>query len=253
MQDMKQIDVVKIKITNRCNRACTFCVFHEPPSQSEDLSLFTFAEMVDLLRPVPFRRFHINGGEPLLHRDFTSMTELAEEKLEPEIMVLGTNALLLRSEPVLAAFVRDHYDEICIGCDNEHRNIDAVETVVPYLLDSSRTLVVINSLIEYSDRTLLDRLDRLKARAPERIILVRNHVYHTVSDQKVHKLEGLCQQGGKRYLMIQENGTCYRCFNAMVPDDSEFCIWDEDFYEKLAADRTAHYKFCPWCGRYDKP
>ena len=251
--NIKQIDVVKIKITNRCDRGCAFCVFHEPPTQSTDLPLLAFTEMVDILRLVPFQRLHINGGEPLLHRDFITMTELAEERLEPAIMVLGTNALTLQQEPVLAAFVRNHYDEICIGCDNEHRNIDAVEAVVPYLLDSSQTLVVINSIMEYSDRPLLDRLDRLKARTPERIILVRNHVYHEVSDQPIHKLQGLCEQEGKRYLMIQENGSCYRCFNAMVPDDSEFCIWDKDFYEKLAADRTVHYKFCPWCGRYDKP
>ena len=253
MQNMKQIDIVKIKITNRCNRACQFCVFHESPTQSTDLSLPAFAKMVDILRPVPLRRFHINGGEPLLHPDFTTMTELVEERLDPEIMVLGTNAVLLEQECVLAAFVREHYDEVCIGCDSEHRNIGAVEAVVPYLLSASRTLVVINSLVEYSDQLLLDRLDRLKALAPERIILVRNHVYHTASGQAIHKLQGLCRQEGKRYLMIQENGGCYRCFNAMVPDDGEFCIWDEDFYAKLAAGRTAHYKFCPWCRRYDKP
>ena len=247
---MITLDIAKIKITNRCNRNCQFCVFHTTTDSFLDLSVNNYKKMIDILRNVPIKKFHINGGEPLLHKDFIEMTVYSKEMLANSKMVLGTNGILLHKNEYLLNFIKDNYDEICIGCDLEHNNIDILEDIIPLLLESSNIIIVINSIIQYCDAVLLERLERLKEISPERIILVKNQVYHIIQDQPQNKLSALCSQEGNNVIMIQEDGSCYRCFNASVPDDIEFSIWDEDFIVKIQQKRTKHYKYCMWCRKY---
>lgn len=51
-------DVVKVKITNRCNRNCSFCVFN---NNDKDLDVEEFKRMMDIIKNIEFEKFHING------------------------------------------------------------------------------------------------------------------------------------------------------------------------------------------------
>lgn len=51
-------DIVKVKITNRCNRKCKFCVFN---NNDIDLTLEKFKEMIQIIKNIDFDKFHING------------------------------------------------------------------------------------------------------------------------------------------------------------------------------------------------
>lgn len=51
-------DVVKVKITNRCNRNCSFCVFN---NNDKDLDVEEFKKMTDIIKNIEFEKFHING------------------------------------------------------------------------------------------------------------------------------------------------------------------------------------------------
>ncbi len=243
-------DVVKIKITNACNRGCVFCVFNGNGNEREVMSYERFVAIIKKLKKLEFDKLHINGGEPLMHPDYKRMIMYIKDELPDKKIVLGTNAIILENNPELLEFVKTYSEEVCIGCDTEHNNIDAIEKVVPNLLDGSNVLVVINSLIEYMSNDYERRLKAVKEQYGNRVILVNNHVYHTRQGKPINKLAGLCKQDNKRFLMIQENGLCYRCFNCEVPYDSEFSVFDEDFYTKVQTARDKHYRFCGWCPLY---
>lgn len=242
-------DILKVKITNRCNRDCCFCVFNSIET-GYDLSFEKYKIIIEKLKKLHFYKFHINGGEPLIHPQFVEMTKYAKEAFPNVKMVLGTNAILLNNADIIN-FVSDYYDEICIGCDLEHKNIEYVEKAVPQILNRNNNIkIIINSIIEYANSTFFERLDALKGRFKEQIILVNNNVYHVKEGKPINQLTNLCVNNSSSNLLIQENGQCYRCFNCEVPADREFNIFDSDFDTKVQQRHMKHYKYCAWCKLY---
>ncbi|GHJ40472.1 radical SAM protein [Streptomyces sp. TS71-3] len=242
----RTLKTAKIKITTKCNRSCDFCIFADG-AQGENMSLDLFSTILTRLEEIPFQQLHINGGEPTVHRDFPWLSEAARTRLPDKVMVLGTNAITLaRNAKIMEAALRS-YDQILIGCDDEHGNYDEVHTVVPRLRAAGKT-VVVNSVLEgiTSPRLvqLADLCDRHGA------IHVTNHVHHVDVGQPANELRGICDRYLDQHLMIEMDGSCYRCFNAMAKDDSEFTIWDEDFAAKVFAPRSHHFRFCLRCHEY---
>jgi cyclic pyranopterin phosphate synthase len=240
------LNTAKIKITTKCNRSCDFCIFADG-AQGENMSPELFSAVLTRLETIPFRQLHINGGEPTVHRDFAALSDTARSRFPGTVMVLGTNAVTLaRNRRIMDATLRS-YDRILIGCDDEHANEAEVHAVVPRLREAGKT-VVVNSVLEGSGSGRLTRLARLCARYGA--VHVTNHVHHIDVGQPVNDLRGLCHRHLDQHLMIEMDGSCYRCFNAMAKDDSEFSVWDEDFAAKVFAPRTHHFRFCLRCHEY---
>lgn len=242
----RTLKTAKIKITTKCNRHCDFCIFAEG-GQGENMPLETFRQVLDRLGQIPFRQLHINGGEPTVHRDFSELSGLARDRFPDQIMVLGSNAITLARNERLLQTTLAHYDQVLIGCDEEHDNYDEVSAVVPVLREAGKT-VVINSVLE---AIAADRLSQLAALCDEYgAIHVTNHVHHIDVGQPANDLGGLCDRNVDQHLMIEVDGDCYRCFNAMAKNDSEFTVWDDDFAAKVFAPRRKHYDFCLKCHEY---
>lgn len=126
------LKTAKIKITTKCNRSCDFCIFADG-AQGENMSLDLFSTILARLETIPFQQLHINGGEPTVHRDFPALSDAARTRLPDKVMVLGTNAITLaRNQRIMEATLRS-YDQILIGCDDEHENYAEVHAVVPRL------------------------------------------------------------------------------------------------------------------------
>ncbi|MFB4269646.1 radical SAM protein [Nonomuraea sp. GTA35] len=240
------LKTAKIKITTKCNRDCGFCIFANG-AQGENMPVELFSTILDRLEPIPFRQLHINGGEPTVHRDFPELSRLARARLPETVMVLGTNAITLARNRRLVATAVECYDQILIGCDDEHGNFEQVETVVPVLRQAGKT-VVVNSVLEAIDEPRLGRLAALCDQYGA--VHVTNHVHHIDVGQPTNQLHGLCARYLDQHLMIELDGSCYRCFNAMAQEDSEFSVWDHDFAAKVFAPRRQHYHFCLRCHEY---
>lgn len=237
---------IKIKITDRCNRNCKYCVFN---NHSIDLSFNSFKQMLHSIQNIEFEKFHINGGEPLLNSSFIEMVNYAKQFFPDKIFVLGTNGVGLNTNYELLRYIKENFDEICIGCDDEHRNIDIVEEIVPFLCSNSNITIILNSLIEYTSESTKKRCEKLSELW--NVICVQNHVYHTKSGKPINNLrKGLCSNQNK-VLMIQENGDYYRCFNCAIPDDAEGNIFSPDFISQISNPRTTHFSYCPWCKCYE--
>ena len=240
-------DIVKIKITNRCNRNCSFCVFN---NNDKDLSISEFQNMLDIVKNIDFEKLHINGGEPLINKDFEKMIIYAKAKFPDKKMVLGSNLVALNNNPKLLDFVKNNFDEICVGCDTEHKNLEIKKKVIPLLKKDSDIQIIVNTLLEYTNHNLTNDLNELKNKY--NLILVTNHVYHKISGKAINNLaNGLCKQRGQNVIMIQENGDVYRCFNCCIPEDKEMNIYDADFIERINQIRKKHYIFCGWCKNYE--
>ncbi|MEV7287031.1 radical SAM protein [Streptomyces sp. NPDC093252] len=240
------LKTAKIKITTKCNRSCDFCIFADG-AQGENMPQELFTSVLARLETIPFQQLHINGGEPTVHRDFPALSEAARTRLPDKVMVLGTNAITLaRNKRIMEATLRS-YDQILIGCDDEHENYDEVHAVVPGLREAGKT-VVINSVLEGIAPARLAQLAKLCA--DHGAIHVTNHVHHIDVGQPANELRGLCDRYLDQHLMIETDGSCYRCFNAMAKDDSEFSIWDEDFAARVFAPRDQHFRFCLRCHEY---
>lgn len=242
----RTLKTAKIKITTKCNRHCDFCIFAEG-GQGVNMSLDTFQTVLDRLDRIPFKQLHINGGEPTVHRDFAELSRLARERFADRVMVLGTNAITLARNTRLLEATLAHYDQVLIGCDDEHGNYEEVVATVPVLRAAGKT-VVLNSVLEAIEDAWLTRLAELCRE--HGAIHVTNHVHHIDVGQPPNKLGGLCDLYLDQHLMIEVDGSCYRCFNAMAKYDSEFSVWDKDFAEKVFAPRTTHYRFCLKCHEY---
>ena len=237
---------LKIKITDKCNRKCEFCVFN---NNSRDMTLDELKRVVEIVKDVRFSKLHINGGEPLVHKNFLEITEYTKKRFPDKTFVLGTNAVLLDGNENLLTFVRDNYKEICIGCDDEHKNIDVLERVIPILKQREDIVVVVNSLIEYTSEDTFERINALKNKYG--IIAVCNNVYHTKKGAPVNNLrKGLCKKQNS-VIMIQENGDFYRCFNCCIPDDKEGSVYDPNFLSYIEQPRKTHFSVCPWCKCYE--
>nr|WP_308801534.1 radical SAM protein [Streptomyces polyasparticus] len=242
----RTLKTAKIKITTKCNRSCDFCIFAEG-GQGVNMPLETFRTVLDKLAQLPFQQLHINGGEPTVHRDFAELSRLAHERFPDRVRVLGTNAITLARNTRLLEASLAHYDQVLIGSDDEHENYDEVAAVVPTLRAAGRT-VVVNSVLEATDPKHLARLADLCEE--NGAIHVTNNVHHIDVGQPKNVLGGLCDRYLDQHLMIEVDGDCYRCFNAMAKYDSEFSLWDADFAEKVFAPRAQHYKFCLKCHEY---
>lgn len=213
------------------------------------MTLSEFRYVLDILKNLSFQKLHINGGEPLVHKEFREMTLCAKERFPEKILVLGTNLVLLEGREDIIRFVRKHYNEVLIGCDDEHNNIDALERVIPLLKQNEDLVVVINSLVEYTCEDVFKRIDRLKEQFG--IIAVRNYVYHNRTGPAVNNLKkGLCAKQNT-VILIQENGDFYRCFNCAVPDDREGNVFDPTFLDLVNSPRKNHFLYCPWCKCYE--
>ena len=239
-------DILKIKITGKCNRNCAFCVFHAADCEMDKE---TYLRFLDKSTAIDFDSFHINGGEPMLHKDFTDICKITREKFFKKKLVLGTNAILFENKK-MRDVVLETFNEICIGCDDEHNNISYIKKWLPEMIANSNILFIINSLNGYTSDEIFEDLENLRSQYPERIILVRNDVHHLEEGYSPHKLTGLCKQNNKQVIMVDELGNVYRCFNSKVPDDVEFNFFDEDAIEKLNTPRDFHYKYCPFCPLY---
>lgn len=96
-QHKRQIDYMRISITDRCNLRCTYCM-PEGIDKLEHESILTYEEILRICRGVSslgIKTIKITGGEPLVRKDAVDL--MADIKAIPGIehVTLTTNGVLL--------------------------------------------------------------------------------------------------------------------------------------------------------------
>lgn len=115
----RDIDYIRISITDRCNLRCRYCMPQEgvkPLSHSEVLRYEEFLRVANIATKLGIRHFKITGGEPLVRKGCLEFLRDFRRLPGVESLTLTTNAVLL--EPLIPDFVRIKIDGINISLDS---------------------------------------------------------------------------------------------------------------------------------------
>ncbi len=107
----REIDYLRISITDRCNLRCTYCMPVDQPVLAPDEEVLSASEIALVVRAavkVGFRKFRLTGGEPLLRADVLEIVERIAKTDGVTDLGLTTNGVLLDrlAKPLRAAGLR---------------------------------------------------------------------------------------------------------------------------------------------------
>ncbi len=98
-----------LHVTNRCNLACTHCLFASSPEASLELDTARLLRVVDEAEDLGCRIFYLTGGEPLIHPGLPELLDRLARRDDTHT-VLMTNALAVpRLREVLERLPRDRF------------------------------------------------------------------------------------------------------------------------------------------------
>ncbi len=91
------------KITNRCNRSCTYCgVPHDPPNAAELLGARTIQRTLEDALALGFTHFALLGGEPSIRDAVESLLEPFRGQIMAKSVMVITNGVMF-NEPLYRA------------------------------------------------------------------------------------------------------------------------------------------------------
>ena len=97
-QYQRQIEYLRISITDRCNLRCKYCMPAEGVSWIPHESILTYEEILRVMAlstSLGFRRFRITGGEPLARAGVVDFLKRASQIPGVEDLMITTNGILL--------------------------------------------------------------------------------------------------------------------------------------------------------------
>lgn len=103
----RQVDYLRISITDRCNERCVYCMPEGYKGWEHTADHLTPAEIIRIVRVAAglgFRKFRLTGGEPLVRRDILEIVRAMVKIPGVEFIGLSTNATKL---PAMAEPLRE--------------------------------------------------------------------------------------------------------------------------------------------------
>jgi len=97
-QFQRNIDYLRISVTDRCNLRCKYCMPVEGVQWMPHEAILSFEEILRLMRistKLGFRRFRITGGEPLIRKGILDFLREGAKLPGVEDLMITTNGLLL--------------------------------------------------------------------------------------------------------------------------------------------------------------
>lgn len=96
-QHGREINYLRLAVTDRCNLRCFYCMPEEGLEYGPRKDLLSYEEMVQLVRvlvPLGIRKLRLTGGEPFLRRDFMDFLHAVYDIEGLEQIHLTTNGTL---------------------------------------------------------------------------------------------------------------------------------------------------------------
>lgn len=127
----REINYLRISLTDRCNMRCQYCMPSDVPSVGHD-EILRYEEILLICRAalqVDIHHFKITGGEPLVRKGAVSFMQSLRQLPGVQSMTLTTNGLLL--PPHMAALKQMAIDAVNISldslCADQFRQISGVD------------------------------------------------------------------------------------------------------------------------------
>jgi cyclic pyranopterin phosphate synthase len=94
----RNIDYLRISVTDRCNLRCTYCMPGEGISLLHHNGILSFEEIENFVRIAAgngITKVRITGGEPLVRKDIVSLVKMLSRIPLIEDLSMTTNGILL--------------------------------------------------------------------------------------------------------------------------------------------------------------
>ena len=95
----REIDYLRISVTQRCNFRCAYCGAAQP--DTDELSPEQFAVFARAFARAGIKKIRLTGGEPLVRGDIDRIARLVAEEAKPETLAVTTNGFLLAEKAKL--------------------------------------------------------------------------------------------------------------------------------------------------------
>ncbi len=155
MKDLygREIDYLRISVTQRCNFNCAYCGAGEPDAQ--ELSPAEFALLARAFACAGIKKIRLTGGEPLIRSDIAEIAYSVKKAAQPETLALTTNGYLLeqQADDLFQAGINavnislDSLDEDCFAKITGRNALGAVLRGVEAALRTGFCKVKINAVL----------------------------------------------------------------------------------------------------------
>ena len=131
-----------LHVSNRCNLACTHCMFSSSPGDSLELAPQRALSIVAEARALGCRLFYLTGGEPLVYPAFIALCREILSQADTHVVVLSNALALPRVERALVALPRERvHFQISLDCPGVHHDALRGEGCYEKVLGRTRRLV----------------------------------------------------------------------------------------------------------------
>lgn len=97
----RDIDYIRVSITDRCNLRCLYCMPEEGVSKLRHKDILSFEQIGRICRVLAglgVRKAKITGGEPLVRKGAASLVELLKKIPGIDVVTMTTNGILLSDQ-----------------------------------------------------------------------------------------------------------------------------------------------------------
>lgn len=131
----RNVDYLRISVTNRCNMKCGYC--HEEGNASDrEVSKDDIVNVVRIAAKYGVTRVKITGGEPLLRSDIAEIVKGIASVPGIEEVSMTTNGSLLKM--YAKALKMAGLSRVNIGCDSIGENMEKNTAVTKEAIDSAK-------------------------------------------------------------------------------------------------------------------
>ena len=94
----RQINYLRVSVTDRCNLRCTYCMPAEGVSMLRHDEILSFDEIIAFIKEavtLGVNKVRITGGEPLVRKGIVDLVRMVAEIPEIDDLSMTTNAILM--------------------------------------------------------------------------------------------------------------------------------------------------------------
>ena len=251
----REINYLRVSVTDRCNMRCQYCMPAEGVSLLRHEDILTFEEITDIIRIAVSKgisKVRITGGEPLVRKGIVSLIEQISKIKGIKDLSMTTNGIFLEefAEPLAKAGMQrinisldtldpDKYREITRGGDLEKvlRGIDAAKK-------AGLNPIKINCVVEDNS----EEPDAIKIRE----FCIKNGLeFRFIHRMSLEKGHFSVVEGGS-------GGDCAHCNRLRLTANGKIkpCLFDDIEFDvrELGAEQAISdaIKFKPACGTFSK-
>lgn len=254
MRDLwnREIDYIRISVTDRCNLRCVYCMPEEGIESISHDRILTFDEIARICRVMAqsgLKKIKLTGGEPLIRRGIVSLVRQLKKVPGIEQVTLTTNGILL--EEMADDLVSSGIDAVTVSLDTLDRERFRQMTrrdELPRVLEGIRAMrrypqipLKINCLLQEPEKDLLAVVNLARIQ-PIHVRFIEVMPIGYGRQMKFVKEERL------RELLMKHYGTLTPCGDVLGNGPAVYFSL-EGFQGKIGFISAVSHKFCNSCNR----